>query len=219
MLKALHQFYRARPRFVHAVALGVVVGFAVPLRDSDPLMRALIGWNTASWLFLLFTWTMMIRADHGDVKRIAQQQDENAYVVLAAVSLAAIMSLAAIVFELATVKSGSPSHPFHLAVTASTVIGSWFLIPTIFGLHYAHEFHRADSGDPPVAFPEKCLRPDYWDFMYFSFPIAAASQTSDVAIMTRSMRKAVLAQTVMSFFFNASILALSINISASLVSG
>ena len=217
MLKALHEFYRARPRFVYAVALGVVVGFAVPLQDSDLVMRALIGWNVASWLFLVFTWTMMIRADHGDVKRIAQRQDENAYVVLVAVSLASIMSLAAIVFELATVKSGSPAHPFHLAMTASTVVSSWFLIPTIFGLHYAHEFHLADSGDPPLVFPEKCLRPDYWDFMYFSFTIAAASQTSDVAILTRGMRKAVLAQTVMSFFFNASILALSINISASLV--
>ena len=217
MIHTLHEFYRARPRFVYAVALGVVVAVAVPLRDNDWVMRALIGWNAASWLFLIFIWTMMIRADHGDVKRIAQRQDENAYAVLVAVSLAAIMSLAAIVFELATVKSGSPAHPFHLAMTASTVISSWFLIPTIFGLHYAHEFHRADSGDPPVVFPEKCLRPDYWDFMYFSFTIAAASQTSDVAITTRGMRKAVLAQTVMSFFFNASILALSINISASLV--
>ena len=218
MIKTLRKFYRARPRFVYAIALGVVVAVAVPLRDDDWVMRALIGWNAASYLFLIFIWTMMIRADDADVKRIAQRQDESAYAVLTAVSLAAIMSLVAIVFELANVKSGSPAHSLHIALTASTVVGSWFLIPTIFGLHYAHEYYQAERGEATLHFPDKNLQPDYWDFMYFSFTIAAASQTSDVSILTREMRKAVLAQTVMSFFFNASILALSINISASLVS-
>ncbi len=217
MIKTLHKFYLARPRFVYAVVIGTVVAVAVPLQDSDWVMRALIGWNAASYLFLIFIWAMMIRADDGDVKRIAQKQDENAYVVLIAVSLAAIMSLVAIVFELTTV-SGTAAHSFHIALTASTVISSWFLIPTLFGLHYAHEYYRASRGEATLNFPEKNLKPDYWDFMYFSFTIAAASQTSDVAITTRGMRKAVLAQTVMSFLFNASILALSINISASLVS-
>ena len=55
--------------------------------------------------------------------------------------------------------------------------------------------------------------------MYFSFTIAAASQTADIVPNARWMRKMMLAQAVLSFFFNASILGLSINISASLVSG
>ncbi len=219
MINALHKFYLARPRFVYAIALGAVIGVAVPLRDNDWLMRTLIGWNSASYLFLIFIWTMMIRADDEDVKRIAQRQDENAFIVLVAISFAAIMSLIAIVFELANVGSGSAARSFHIAMTASTVISSWFLIPTIFGLHYAHEYYRARRGECTLDFPDKKLEPDYWDFMYFSFTIAAASQTSDVEIVARGMRKAALAQTVMSFFFNASILALSINISASLVAG
>ena len=37
----------------------------------------------------------------------AERQDENAYIVLTAVSLAAVMSLAAIVLELATAKGGA----------------------------------------------------------------------------------------------------------------
>jgi len=61
------------------------------------------------------------------------------------------------------------------------------------------------------------LEPDYWDFMYFSFTIAVASQTADINLSSSSMRRAVLAQSVLSFFFNASILALSINIAASLI--
>jgi len=53
--------------------------------------------------------------------------------------------------------------------------------------------------------------------MYFSFTIAVASQTADVAISTRSMRKLVLLQAVLSFAFDTTILALTINIAAGLL--
>ncbi len=217
-IRTLRRFYIARPRLVYAFALGIVAGFAIPLPDADWLMHALIGWNVATWFYLAVIWTMMIRADDDDVRDFADRQDENAYVVLTAVSLAAMMSLAAIVLELATAKAGTTHHPLHIALTAATVLGSWFLIPTMFALHYAHSYYRADTAQgPPLIFPEKGLKPDYWDFLYFSFTIAVASQTAEIAPGSRSMRKAVLAQAVLSFFFNASILALSINIGASLV--
>jgi uncharacterized membrane protein len=217
----LRRFYFARPRLVYAFLLGIVAAFFIPLPDQDDLLQhTLVGWNITIYVYLALIWTMMMRADDARVREIAERQDESAYVVLTAVSLAAVMSLAAIVLELATAKSGSAHHEFHLILTGLTVIGSWFLIPTIFGLHYAHFYYLIDAGHPaPLIFPEKGLKPDYWDFMYFSFTIAVASQTAEIAPGSRWMRKAVLAQAVLSFFFNASILALSINISATLVSG
>ena len=226
-IRSLHRFYNARPRLVYALLLGVIAALVIPLRDADWLQHTLVGWNVATYAYLALIWTMMVRADHEDVKGFAERQDEKTAVVLTTVSLAALMSLAAIVVELATASphASAVHHPFHVALTAATVIGSWFLIPTIFGLHYAHFYYQRWKGDgtrddrPPLIFPEKGLAPDYWDFMYFSFTIAVASQTAEIAPGNRSMRKAVLAQAVLSFFFNASILALSINISASLVSG
>ncbi len=217
----LRRFYFARPRLVYAFLIGIASAVLLPIPDDgDMLQRVLIGWNVAVYLYLGLIWTMMIRADDADVRSIAERQDESGYVVLTAVSLAALVSLAAIVLELANAKGTSAHHTFHIALTAATVIGSWFLIPSIFGLHYAHFYYLIDTGHPPpLIFPEKGLKPDYWDFMYFSFTIAVASQTAEIAPGSRWMRKAVLAQAVLSFFFNASILALSINISASLVSG
>ena len=219
-IRALKRFYIARPRLIYAFALGVVTAFVVPLPDDDWLQHALVGWNVATWFYLAVIWIMMARADDEDVRGFAERQDESAYVVLTTVSLAAVMSLAAIVLELATSGKGALHHPFHIALTAATVIGSWFLIPTIFALHYAHFYYLIDKGQPPpLIFPEKGLKPNYWDFLYFSFTIAVASQTAEIAPGDRSMRKAVLAQAVLSFFFNASILALSINIGAGLVAG
>jgi uncharacterized membrane protein len=220
-IKTLRRFYVARPRLIYALVLGTVAAIVIPLpEEADVVLHALLGWNVAIYFYLAFIWWMMIRADDGEVRAIAERQDESAYVVLTAVTLAALMSLAAIVLELATAHGNTTHHPFHIALTATTVIGSWFLIPTIFGLHYAHFFYLIDAGHPPpLIFPEKGLKPDYWDFMYFSFTIAVASQTAEIAPASRWMRKAMLAQAVLSFFFNASILALSINIGASLVSG
>ena len=219
-IKTFHRFYVARPRMIYALACGVVAGIVVPLpEEADIVLHALLGWNVAIYLYLAFVWWMMVHADDSDVRQVAERQDENAYVVLTVVSLAALMSLVAIVLELATAHGGAAHHPFHIGLTATTVIGSWFLIPTIFALHYAHFYYLIDAGGPkPLLFPEKGLKPDYWDFLYFSFTIAAASQTAEIAPGSRWMRKAVLAQAVLSFFFNASILALSINIGASLVS-
>ena len=216
---ALKRFYVARPRLVYALGIGFLAGALIPTPGGDVVLHTLVGWNVGTYAYMVFIWVMMIRADDGSVREFAERQDERAAVVLTVVSLAALMSLAAIVLELASAGHASARHPFHIALTAATVIGSWFLIPTIFGLHYAHSFYAVTSGAPPLLFPEKNLKPDYWDFMYFSFTIAVASQTAEIAPGSRAMRKAVLAQAILSFFFNASILALSINIGASLVSG
>lgn len=51
----------------------------------------------------------------------------------------------------------------------------------------------------------------------FSMTIAVAAQTSDISVKSGAMRKAVLAQSVMSFLFNAAIVGMSINIAAGMV--
>jgi uncharacterized membrane protein len=78
-------------------------------------------------------------------------------------------------------------------------------------------YYHAPQDRLPLHFPDECLDPDYWDFLYFSFTIAVAVQTSDVSVTSRTMRKLVLGQSVLSFFFNLLILGLSINIAAGLL--
>ena len=87
----------------------------------------------------------------------------------------------------------------------------------MFALHYAHLYYRdghAKGGG--ILMPEKD-QPDYSDFMYFSFVIGCASQTADISSSTRAMRRVMTVHGIVSFFFNAAILALTINIAASLV--
>lgn len=213
----MYKIVRTRPRLTGAIVAGVSVGFALPWQ-WNPVTRALIGWNVTVWLYLCLMGWLMMRANHVRVRNIAEQEDKSAVVILAIMSIAAIVSIAAIILELSTVKGLSFSHRLaHYAFTGSTVFGSWCLVATLFTFHYARIYYRSPIERRALSFPDKEENPDYWDFLYFSFTIAVAAQTSDVAVMSHSMRKTVLAQSILSFLFNVAILGLSINIAASLV--
>ena len=97
------------------------------------------------------------------------------------------------------------------------IITSWSVTQVAFALHYAHEYYRPGKGGHAhgLIFP-KCDVPDYWDFLYFSTSIGATSQTSDTSIRSRSLRRLVTLHAVIAFFFKTAVLALTVNIAASL---
>jgi uncharacterized membrane protein len=214
---ALMRFVRSRPHLLAAALLGAIVGLLVHGKFSW-VQRALIGWDTSAWSYVVtMMWTMM-RADHRKVHEIAQKQDESAGAVLVAVIVGAILSVYAIVTELANMKQASEHQAaLRYAFTALTIIGSWLLVGVMYCFHYAHVYYTASKNTLPLKFPEGHIQPNYWDFLYFSFTLSVAVQTSDVTIMSRGMRKLVLGHCVLAFFFNLVILGLSVNIAASLI--
>ncbi len=213
----LLRFIRSRPYLLGALALGVAVGTLVPTHYND-LRRALIGWNSGVWSYLLIMAWTMFRADHSRVRAIAERQDESGGAVLGAVVVGAILSVYAIVTELANMKEAAEHvKALHYGFTALTVIGSWLLVGVMYCFHYAHIYYTASKHALPLEFPDQHTQPNYWDFLYFSFTLSVAVQTSDVTVRTRAMRKLVLGHCVLAFFFNLVILGLSVNIAASLV--
>jgi uncharacterized membrane protein len=214
--KLLRRFVSSRPHLSVAIALGLVVGVLLP-DTLTPVRRALLAWNTAVWPYLFATGWSMMRADHHTVRSVAGRQDESAGMVLVTLSIAALASLTAIVYELSSSTAPGDIHAVRYGFTALTVFGSWFLVGVLFTFHYAHLFYHAPPDQLPLMFPAAETDPDYWDFMYFAFTIAVAAQTSDVIVRTRAMRKVVLGQSVLGFFFNLVVLGLSINIAAGLI--
>jgi uncharacterized membrane protein len=206
---------RTHPRLSAAILLGIAVGILAPA--DSPIGKILIGWNAGVWIYLLLMFWLTVRSKAPDVKRIAEIEDENAGLVLALVCIAALASLATITFELAGSKDLETTRKLmHYGFTALTVIGSWLLIGVIFSLHYARLYYIWDGKEPALRFAEGLTTPNYWDFLYFSFTIGVAVQTSDVGVATRDMRKIVLAQSLIGFVFNTAILGFSINIAAGL---
>lgn len=216
-MKAIAHRLRAHPRLLIAAAVGVAAAFVTP-DVASVVTRGLLGWNAAVWTYLITISLMMWRADKGHLQRVAAIQAEGAIAVLTLVTAGAIVSFGAVVQELAAAKeTGVTPQLTHLLLVAATVAGSWLLVPTLFGLSYASLYFGKQPGKG-LLFPsaEKAFEPDYVDFLYFSFTIAVASQTSDVSISTRDMRRLALLQSILSFVFNTTVLAFSINIAASL---
>ncbi len=207
-----------RPRLVAAVALGIAAALMVPL-TGRVVTHVLIGWNVAVWSYLVMIAWLMAGASASRVRAVAEREDATAEAVLAFMCIAAVISLAAIVLELAAVKSmPSGEQLLHYAFTGVTLAGSWLLVNVMFTLHYAHMYYQAPDKRRPIWFPDADpLEPNYWDFLYFSFTIAVAAQTSDASVMNRDMRKVVMAQSVLSFMFNAAVIGLSINVAAGLI--
>jgi uncharacterized membrane protein len=106
----------------------------------------------------------------------------------------------------------------HFVLASVTLIDSWLLVPTMFTTHYADMFYSVEEPDRPLRFPDTEM-PVFWDFVYFSFTIAAACQTADVVTRRPEIRKVVVAHELISFLFNASILGFAINVTAGLIGG
>jgi len=210
---------RARPRLFSTFALGAAASLLLP-SNLAAVTRALVGWNLAVWLYLALITSLMTRADHTRLRHVATVQAEGATMVTVAAVCAVMASLAAIVLELSTAKAQGTLLLPHLLFALVTLVGSWLLLPTLFAEAYASLYYageRTGRASGGLEFPGGERAPDYGDFMYFAITIAATSQTSDVGVTTRPMRRWVLAQSLLAFAFNTALLALAINITASLL--
>ncbi len=210
----------ARPRLVASITIGICSFLIIKffLSQIDKPTASLIAWNSGTWLYLIWAWSTMLKSTVEHMKYNAIKQDEGAEVILCLTLIAATASIAAILLELAQIKHYSvPQQPWHLGLAALTIICSWCLVHTSFALHYAHEYYdpKANLECPCLDFPG-CTHPVYFDFLYFSFVIGMTSQTADISIKSKKMRKLGFLHGIISFFFNTILIAITINIASSL---
>jgi len=217
----MHDFLRnqfAGTRLTIAGVAGVAAFYLWPL--TWPLaMRSAIGWDLGVALFLALTSLAVGDASPERLRRRASQQDSKMWIILAIIVVAAATSLGSLAFVMQKApEGGGPSLTTRILVASLTLIISWIFVHSTFAIRYAHYFY----GDPEpkgrrrggLAFPG-VENPDFWDFVYYSFVVGMTCQVSDVQVTSRSMRRLTLAHGVLSFFFNAGVLALAVNILAS----
>jgi uncharacterized membrane protein len=207
-------------RLIISILVGIVAAWAFPHgMVSSPVTRVLLGWNISTWLYLVLATIMMLGSTSESMRSRAASQDEGKVLLLILVTLTAIASLAAIVLELVMVKNLSGfDRSAHVALVACTIVASWLFTHTMFALHYAHDFYvaAADGRDAGLVFPGT-MNPDYGDFLYFAAIIGTSGQTADVSFTSQRMRRIGALHCVLAFFFNTSVLALTINIAASML--
>lgn len=217
---ALMRLIFSRPRLFISILIGVMVLVLLPQSLAlHEITRVIIGWNVGAWLYLTLAARMMFWTSHEKMRSRAIEQDEGKFVVLGMVVIAAIVSLGAIVAELAVVKDIQGTLRYaHIALAALTILSSWAFTQVMFALHYAHDFYVAkENGNTGgLEFPN-ATTPDYSDFLYFACVIGTSGQTADVSFASKDMRRTGLVHCILAFFFNTTLVALTINIASGLI--
>jgi len=207
-------FLRLHPRLIAASILGVAA-YAILRPGHAPLSSFLVAWNVACWTWIVLIAQMMSSRTPAARREAVGEEDVAAWIVLAFVCVAAGVSVAAIVMELAATPGGVRSFTgLTYALAGATVVGSWLAVGLTFASHYAHLYISSKPGARPLRFPEDPAQPGYWDFLYFAFTISVAAQTSDVSVIGTPMRRLVIVHSVLGFAFNAAIIGFSINMFA-----
>lgn len=177
----------------------------------DASTTLLLAFDIAAVAFLAMTAHMFSTFSVAKVRLRAKLQDAGRWSVLASSVVLSGVVLVALVVEL---HAGQGQSLLSIVVAAASILLSWLFTNTMFALHYAHTFY-GDHGEKSggLEFPGT-RQPDYWDFAYFAIVIGMTFQVSDVQISGRYLRRMALLHSVVAFFFNVVIIALTVNIVA-----
>jgi uncharacterized membrane protein len=181
-----------------------------------PPERALIGgFDLAALVFIFSCVPLWTNDSAGAVRKRAARDDGGRILLLLVTAATFITVLASTAIMLS---SHSDPGASDLALSLATIVIAWVFANLVFTFHYSHLFYdQCGATDRRgLDFPGTD-EPSFADFCYFAFIIGMTCQVSDVAISDRTMRKAATAHGVTAFFFNLGVLALAVNITASIL--
>ncbi len=205
-------FFHAHRRLVGCAVLFVAVGGAAYALGRSSSLALLLGFDAAALVFLVLTAKGFSQASSASMRVHARQQDVGRLGVLWSSVALSCMVLVALWVELRG--SDSMGGVVDMLAAAATIVLSWLYMNMIFALHYAHGYYGHRSGaHKGLDFPGT-QEPDYWDFAYFAMVLGMTFQVSDVQIVNRRVRRMALMHSVIAFFFNVFIIAISVNVAA-----
>ena len=195
-------------RFAIFGAVFVAAGGAL-LLVVDPVAALLLGFDVAVLVFVAVVIGSLGGDNDEEMRRDAAANEPDRYIlqIIAAVVVAVVV--AAVGYQ---VTSGENSA---LAIASITLLLAWLFGNLLFALHYAHAFYVGREGGEDCAglrFPGDEKQPDYWDFAYFAFVIGTAFAVSDIRIESKALRRVVLLHSMLAFWFNIGVVALTISL-------
>jgi len=201
------------PTVAAALAVGLVVAALLP-QGPGMLTRFLVFWDTFLVLMLARK-AWIFKHSTPERCRLHARADDPGNLLVFVISVGgSILGLLGAIFVLDQHDLAMQAYGSWVAgaIVLWAVIGGWLLTQTTFSLHYARLFY--DDIGPPGGIDFHNGPPDDLDFAYFAFTIGMTFQVSDLVVTDHSIRRVVLGQALLSFFYNLAIFALVINILA-----
>ncbi|KQT52566.1 MULTISPECIES: DUF1345 domain-containing protein [unclassified Aureimonas] len=196
-------------RFLGAAALGLALYLLLPWTGLGAELHLVVAVDGFFLAYLAAILHKSLGASPETLSERARTQDEG-------IVLISILTVLAIVFSLVSIltllnKAAGPDRLGLVLAILSVPLG-WLMLHTMAAQHYADLFYAPKEGRAAggLDFPGT-ERPGAFDFLYFSFVIGMTAQTADVSITGPGMRRAVLAHSIASFFFNTVLVAIGVN--------
>lgn len=202
-------------RLVIALLVGVVVALTGLLAHFG-MISILVGWEVAVVIFIVWVWLIVWPMGHERTAAFALREDPGRVGVDVLLILASVASLGAVGYALFQAHSAEDPHRQLLLTLISlfSVVVSWILIHTIYGLRYARFFY-SNEFNGTIDF-NGGHTPTYSDFMYVSFTVGMTFQVSDTNIHGTEFRKTALRHALLSYMFGTVIVATTISLIAGL---
>lgn len=200
-------------RVLWCALIGVVVG-AVAVLFSPWQVATLLAWDAAALAFCVWVWAAVHDTDEVATRRIATGEDSSraaADVILIAAGVASLLGVGLALLKAST-EIGT-TQALITAVAVMTVVVSWLAVHTVFVLRYAHLYYREGGG---IDFHDN-EDPDYGDFAYVAFTLGMTFQVSDTDFTSKTIRAAALRHALLSYVFGIAVIAMTINVVASLI--
>ncbi len=205
----LPRHFQQHHRFYAGAVAAVAAWFAAAGEEWQT--RSLAAGDAFFVVYLILLTLFAARATPDSTMKYARIEDEG-------VSIIALLTLAAVGFSLVaiiTILTAAESiHGLALVVAITSVPLGWLTVHGSLALHYARLYYAEedDGGSTEgLEFPGD-EEPDVWDFLYFSFVLGMTAQTSDVEISGQRIRRSALVHSIVSYFYNAVIIALTVNV-------
>ena len=212
---------RGRPRLFASVVVGLAALVLLPA-SLAPQTRAIIAWDLLVTSFLALSAHLFTVQPAAQMSADAAKQEEGEWTIFAITICAVTASFAVIFYEFAATRDAHGlERSLRVGLVAFTLFASWLMTHFAFAMRYAHEYYQSapDGGgiDMGLQFPGED-DPDYWDFAYFALILGMTFQVSDVQITSRKLRRLATVHGLLGFLFNTVVIALTVNIAASLLS-
>ncbi|NLG46324.1 DUF1345 domain-containing protein [Gordonia sp. (in: high G+C Gram-positive bacteria)] len=191
--------------FAATVADSVLVALSLVSVFADSLILMVI-WEVTAVAYIVAAWLlsqrMTMRGASDSRTGIFQWLS---WLMPLAASVAGINAALLALVGKSLVEDGYDVGGLRVLGVAGIII-SWALLNASFVNVYMTLLDRAKPDAPPFHVPGE-PHPDYPEMIYFSFTIGTSFSVSDVHVITRQARRAVLVHSVVAFFFNAIVVA------------
>ena len=205
----------ARSRLAMCVAAGVVV-FVPTLLLVQWQLAVLLGWDTTSVVFLTVIWLGTHNRDSASTKAKAIREDNSRVAsdaILVGASMASLVGVGFALIQAATLTG--MLHTVLAVVAVVSVVLSWASVHAVYTLRYAHLFYSEGGGIDFHA--NDHYMPTYGDFLYVALTVGMTFQVSDTDLTGMQVRRTAIRHALISYLFGVVVVAITINIVASLL--